>query len=140
MAAPTMLASQKPSARPLVRNERGSRRGCEWNDAEHDAAVRRRNLRHRQRHEHRKADDRAYAGQNEFKPRCARRNRTSQDEQQRKPGASGDGRARRRKKKRIEGDDREARGRKRAAEQQHAGNSERYSELFTGGRHASGGR
>jgi hypothetical protein len=69
-----------------------------------------------------------------------RRNRPPQDEQQRKPRASGDGRARRREKERIEGDDREPRRRKRAAEQQHAGNSERYSESFAGGRHAGGGR
>ena len=123
-----------------MRNERGGRRGCERNDAEHDAAVRRRNVRHRQRHEHRKADDRADAGQNEFKPRCARRNWPPQDEQQRKPAASGDGRARGGEKKRIEGDDSKARCRKRAAEQQHAGNSERYSVSFAGGRHAGGGR
>jgi hypothetical protein len=99
-----------------MRDKRGGCRGCKRNDSEHDAAMGRWHVRHCQRHEHRKADDRADAGQNEFKPRCARRNRPPQNEQQRKPGASGNGRARRREKERIEGNDGEARRRKRAAE------------------------
>ena len=109
-------ADPEAARRPLVREPRARERRGERQQPGHDGAVRGRHVAHRQRRQHRPADDDAGRDQREARPRRARRPRRAGREQHGGGQHRGDQRAAESDEHGIEIGDGEPRRRQRAAE------------------------